>query len=300
MKIEQVLKYNKELEMQINGSTEFSNLGLASSDEVFLLTYCDSLKSLNDAISKKNVIAAFVKKEDVVDIKANISFIFSDRPVIDFFLFHNYLIKNTDFYRKDRHAHISTSANIHPTAFIAEKNVEISENVTVCPKAVIMENTIIKPGVYIGPGTVIGIDGTQTINYGERKYFRILHAGGVLIGKNTFVGANSSLVRSLFRKYTTIGKNVTVGNLVNIGHGCRIDDDVLILPNSIVCGSTIVEKGARISPGAVISSSKKIGKNARITLGAVVTKDVENGGRVSGNFAIEHKKLLNHIKKISR
>lgn len=72
------------------------------------------------------------------------------------------------------------------------------------------------------------------------------------------------------------------------------------MANSIVSGSTIVEKGARISPGAVIRSSKRIGENAWITLGALVTKDVEKGERVSGNFAIEHKKLLEHINEISR
>jgi hypothetical protein len=31
----------------------------------------------------------------------------------------------------------------------------------------------------------------------------------------------------------------------------------------------------------------------------VVTQDVEPGRRVSGNFAIEHKKLLAHVKELS-
>ena len=54
-----------------------------------------------------------------------------------------------------------------------------------------------------------------------------------------------------------------------------------------------------ISPGAIVANQKRIGRGAWVTLGAVVTRDVEPGSRVSGNFAIEHARLLEHIKEIS-
>lgn len=300
MRLNQILVSNEELEIKINGPEEFSNLGTLLSDEDSLLSFAASPDYFHSALEKDNLVALFVKKGFVTGTHSDVSFIFSERPMVDFFLFHNYLAQNTEFYGTEKPTQISGTAKIHPTAFVAKTNVEISDGVTISPKAVILENTIIQADVYIGSGTVIGIDGTQTIPFDGRRHFRITHAGGVFVGEGTFVGANSVIVKSLFREYSMIGTNVTIGNLVNIGHNTRIGDDSIILANSVVCGSATVERGARISPGATISSSKSVGENAWITIGAVVTKDVEKGQRVSGNFAIEHRKLVDHIKRLSR
>ena len=299
LKIDEIKSFKSGCEMVINNSLAFNNLGTLQSHEDSMLTYCTEPHFFEIARHKHNVVATFIKKEDV-PLDSEISFIFSDNPMLDFFLFHTYLVENTDFYGIDEPTQIASSANIHPRAYIAEKNVKISEKVTVCANAVIMENTVIKPGVYVGPGTIVGIDGSQTINYGEKKNFRIPHAGGVCIDENTFIGANSVIVKSIFREFTYVGENVTIGNLVNIGHNCKIGDDVMILANAALCGSTIVMQGARISPGAVVSNGKIIGKDSWVTIGAVVTKDVEKGQRVSGNFAIDHRKLLKTISKMNK
>jgi UDP-3-O-[3-hydroxymyristoyl] glucosamine N-acyltransferase len=300
MNINQIQEFNKNLEIQLNGPKEFLNLGTLASTEKSLLTYCNNSQFLKKAVNKNNVVAAFVKKEDAATIDADISFIISKIPSIDFFLLHNYLANETDFYNIDRPSIISDSAEIHSTAVIAEKNVEIGNNVIISPNVVILENTTIQSGVYISAGAVIGEEGTQTIKLNEFKNLRIAHAGGVVIGENTFIGPNAVIAKSLFREPTKVGRNVSIGSLTNIGHNCKIGDNAMILPNSCVSGSTVVEEGAVIAPGAVISSSRRIGENARVTLGSVVTKDVEPGTTVSGNFAIEHSKFLAHIKKVSK
>jgi len=300
MKINQVLTFNNELKIQINGPEYFLNLGTLLSQEEALLSYASSPAYLRQAIEKQNLVALFVKKDMVTDLTKDISFVFTDDAFADFYLFHNYLVENTDFYGVSRPSKIAGSARIHRTAYVADVNVEIADDVSLGQNVVIMENTVINSGVYIGPGTVIGIEGTQTIPIDDRKHFRIIHAGGVTIGMNTFIGANSVVVKSVFREHTIIGENVTIGNLVNIGHNTYIGNDSVVLANSVVCGSSVIEKRARISPGATISSSKKVGEDAWVTIGAVVTKDVERGQRVSGNFAIEHQKLVNHVKKLSR
>jgi UDP-3-O-[3-hydroxymyristoyl] glucosamine N-acyltransferase len=41
-----------------------------------------------------------------------------------------------------------------------------------------------------------------------------------------------------------------------------------------------------------------IGKKASISLGSVVTKDVKEGNRVSGNFAIDHDRFIAFIRSI--
>jgi UDP-3-O-[3-hydroxymyristoyl] glucosamine N-acyltransferase len=53
-----------------------------------------------------------------------------------------------------------------------------------------------------------------------------------------------------------------------------------------------------VGPSASISSGLKIGNRASVTVGAVVTRDVAPGARVSGNFAIEHDKLIAFLRTI--
>lgn len=298
MEIKRVLDY-KQLKIQSNGKREFLSLGTLGSDAPALLTFCTSPSYLLVAQAKKNVVAVFVREADTRDLEPNTAWIFAEEPDIEFFLYHKFLFDHTAFYNRDGDQHFDSQCRISRKAHMAEKDVIIGCGTVIEPGVVIMEGTVIGPNVYVGPGTVIGVEGTQTIEHDGRKFFRVPHAGGVRVGANTFIGANTVIVRGVFREPTCIGDDVTLGNLVNIGHNCMIGDDVVILPGSIICGSVTVKSGTRVSPGAVIRNGKVIGKNAWVGLGAVVTKDVEDNGHVSGNFAIEHGKMIRHVKELA-
>ena len=119
MNINQIKRFNVQLEIQINGPSNFHNLGILASEEKSLLTYCNNRDYLDKAISKDSIHVSTLK-----------TFILSDSPSIDFFLFHNYLIEHTNFYGERFKTRISDSASIHQTAFIAENNIRIEENAT--------------------------------------------------------------------------------------------------------------------------------------------------------------------------
>jgi UDP-3-O-[3-hydroxymyristoyl] glucosamine N-acyltransferase len=300
MHIEQLREFQKDANIRPGKTAEFSDLGTLASEAEGLLTFCNDRRYVEIALQKENVAAAFVRTQDIREDETDITLIFSATPSVDFFLFHNHLVDNTDFYGARNPSRIADSAEIHPGAYVAPNNVVLGEGVVVAPNAVILENTLIDSDVYIGPGTVIGTDSAQTIQYGGKRHYRIKHGGGVSIGRHTSVGANNVINRSLFKVYTTIGEGVIISHLVNIAHNTRIGDDAIVLANTVVCGSTTIEKGVRVSPGSVIGSGRSIGENALITMGSVVTLDVEPGGHVSGNFAIDHEKFLQHIKRIAR
>lgn len=51
--------------------------------------------------------------------------------------------------------------------------------------------------------------------------------------------------------------------------------------------------------GATIRNGLHIGNCARINMGSVVTKNIQNYGNVTGNFAIPHKDFIENLKKIT-
>jgi UDP-3-O-[3-hydroxymyristoyl] glucosamine N-acyltransferase len=295
--------FDSSLRIENDINPEIYHLGTLKEEAEGTLSYLYDLKYKSSLINNKGVKACIVTQEVFDAIKAektDCTYIISNDPSCDFFLFHNYLFANTDFYGDKKPSIIDASAIIGPGVQIAPHNVIIGENVEIGANAVILEGTILDDNVQIGPNTTIGIEGTQISLDKSGKKFRVQHAGGVHIGSDTFVGANAVIVKSLFKEKTLIGKNCTIGNLVNMGHNTKTGNEVLVLANSVICGSTIIKDRARVSPGSFVASSLLIEEDAFITLGAVVSRNVDKGQRVSGNFAINHRKFLAHIKNIAQ
>ena len=66
----------------------------------------------------------------------------------------------------------------------------------------------------------------------------------------------------------------------------------------MVAGSTTIGDDVWIGPGASISSEIVIGNGASVTIGSVVVRDVAPGQKVTGNFAVDHKKFIAFMRKI--
>ena len=302
MLIKSILDYDPNLKIKFNKYNEFSIIGNIRSEELGLLTYCrdNKGKDLEYALTKSNVVALMVTEEEVKGIQTDITLIYASNPYYDFYLFHQYLVENTDFYSKKVPKEIAPSAVIHPTAVVEDYNIKIGENVNIGPHVTIYENSIIGNNVIIGVGCVIGSESLQYAFKNGKKY-RISHKGGVFIGDNTYMGANNVIVRSCVQTpYTTIGKRVAIANLVMVGHSVTIEDEAQIISNVVLGGGCIVKKNARVSFGSNVSNHIVVGENAWVTIGSVVTKNVLPGQRVSGNFAIDHEKLLKHVKQLAK
>jgi UDP-3-O-[3-hydroxymyristoyl] glucosamine N-acyltransferase len=300
MNIRQILEHDPSLELRLGRYEEFESTGPFDLDDDWLLTYARNKRFVASALSRPNVAVLFARPEDAPGAEQEATLILTQDPQAAFFAFHNYLATETDFYGASQASTIAPSAKIYPGVFIAEQGVSVGDNTVVYPGAVLLEGTTIEAGVEVGPGVVLGVSGARIVQPLHGAPFRIIHIGGVLVRQGAFLGANCVIVRSVWRRPTTIGRRTFVGNLANVGHNCVVGDDAMLLPGSVLCGSTHVGDEAVVAPGATVANQKTIGRGARITLGAVVTQDVEPGSRVSGNFAIEHEKLLAHVKELSK
>lgn len=174
--------------------------------------------------------------------------------------------------------------------FIREIKIKYPDYVE--PKITIGEN------VFIHPTAVVGSDGFgyERNEIGELEKFP--HIGGVVIGDNVDIGANTCIDRGTIDD-TIIGDGTKIDNLVHIGHNVKIGKHCLIIANAMIGGSTIIGDHVHIAPGVQIMNKVKIGDNVVVGLGAIVVKDIPSNTTFIGNPAREieeFKKVLRFIK----
>lgn len=215
----------------------------------------------------------------------------SEAPRRRFFEINNVLARERNFFRPAGGRSIHPTAVLHPSVTIADRGVDIGADCHVDASATIGEHVALGSGVSIGVGVVIGAEGFVCAR-SDGEMLDLAHGGGVRIGSNVSVRANTVIARGLFEGETVLGEGTRVGNLAWISHQVEIGECTIIGHGARVNGFARIGAEAWIGPGAVISDRVSIGAGARVNLGAVVVRDVAPGVEVSGNFAEEHGRFL--------
>ncbi len=195
---------------------------------------------------------------------------------------------------------------------VIEHDVEIGKNSLICANVTITEdkNVIIENGVEIGANTIIYSNtvikkickiGANCIIGGESfsfNNFNKIYAGGrVILEENVELLGNNSIERGIYRD-TVIKENTKISYGSVIEHDVEIGKNTLICANVTITGRVKAGDNCYFGPGSVIRNGLEIESNGRANMGAIVTKNIKESEHVSGNFAVEHKKYLEFIKKI--
>ncbi|MFT4015107.1 MAG: UDP-3-O-(3-hydroxymyristoyl)glucosamine N-acyltransferase [Paracoccus sp. (in: a-proteobacteria)] len=157
-------------------------------------------------------------------------------------------------------------------------HVSIGRDTVIGAQALLHPGVRVAHGVQIGdrvilhPGVSIGADGFSFVTpeksgveeirqtLGERHEIRQQHwtrihsLGGVEIGDDVEVGANSTIDRGTIRA-TRIGRGTKIDNLVQIGHNCLVGED------SMLCGLVGVAGSARIGNRVVLGGQVGVSDN---------------------------------------
>ena len=221
----------------------------------------------------------------------------SDDPIDAFFRVHLAYDDDSRWGGYRGPSRIHPTAVVHPAASVADNDVAIGPRTRIGPNATILERTEIGADCVIHAGVVVGTEGFEVrIIDGERMV--VPHRGGARLGDRVELQANSCVSRSLFGGSTTVGDDTKTDNMVHIAHGCQIGRRVRIAAAAMLAGSITVGDDVWIGPSAALSSGLTIGDGASITLGAVVSKSVPPGERVSGHFAVAHRRWIEFVKSI--
>lgn len=288
---------------EIRNEREFEYLAITDSELVEpVCTFLDNVKFI-EAV-KDNVVMILTTEELAEEIEkrwsGRVGVGIVENPRILFFQMHNHLANNEEYVRQKFQTTIGEETNISPLASIAANNVTIGNNVTIEEFVVVRENTIISDNTIIRSGSKIGSQGFE-FKYDGEKTFAVNHLGGVVLGKDVEIHCNTCVDKAVYPwDDTVIGDYSKIDNLVHIGHGVKMKDNVMMVSHSSLGGRTILESGVWIGLHATVTNGIRVGKNARVNIGAVATKSVPDNGSVSGNFAIDHKKFIEHIKGISK
>jgi len=155
----------------------------------------------------------------------------------------------------------------------------------------VLRGTALAREVRVLPAAVIGGEGFQSLRIDE-ALLDFHHAGRVEVGERTVVLSNAVIARAVFRQATLIGPDCRIGNGAFVSHNCEIAGGVLVGHGAVIAGNCRVGRDVTIGPRAVCIDRVDIGEGSFMTGGAVVVRHVPPGTRVSGNLAMEHRRLV--------
>lgn len=264
------------------------------------LTFLDKIKFL-DKVSQ-NVSCIITTEELRPCLPKHIEgIITSSEPKRSFVMLHNFLSGNKEYVRPDFKTSIGKNCRISPLAYVAEENVVIGDNVEVAPFAVINRNVTIGDNCIIHEHCVVG---GKSFNFSRTKDGEVVgmvDAGQVILGNNVEICPHCHIANGpLPSDITWLEDSVKVDAFVHIGHGTKVGKRTLIPAGAQVAGNVVIGEDAWIGVNATIANRITIKDRGRVSLGSVVTKDIEEGQTVTGNFAIEHEKFIDNLKKAAR
>jgi UDP-3-O-[3-hydroxymyristoyl] glucosamine N-acyltransferase len=209
---------------------------------------------------------------------------------------------------------------IHPSAVI-DPAARIDPQASIGPLVVVEADAVVGAGAVIGPHGVIGRgasvgQGTRLAAHvsvyaechvGERcilhsgvvigadgfgfaptpaGYEKIEQLGGVRIGNDVEIGANSCVDRGALED-TVIEDGVKLDNLVQIAHGVRIGAHTVLSGCVGVAGSAKIGARCAVGGGAVILGHLTLADGVVISAASVVTRSILKPGQYSGVFPID-------------
>jgi len=217
-------------------------------------------------------------------------------------------------------------AIVHPLARL-ERGVVLDPGVVVGPGAeigmetVICANSVIGPGVRIGrscsigpgaslmnallgdrvivhPGVRIGQDGFGFV-MGAAGHVKVPQIGRVIIQDDVEIGAGTTIDRGGTRD-TVIGEGTKIDNLVQIGHNVIIGRHCVLVAQTGISGSVMLEDFVVLGARVGVNNHVTIGEGAQIAATSIVHGDVPPGARWGGTPAKPAKLWFREMKTLER
>ncbi|MBL1260915.1 MAG: UDP-3-O-(3-hydroxymyristoyl)glucosamine N-acyltransferase [Thiotrichaceae bacterium] len=159
------------------------------------------------------------------------------------------------------------------------RDCRLLANVTIHGHASLGERCVIQPGV------VIGSDGFGYAN-DQGKWVKIPQVGGVILGDDVEVGANTTIDRGALSD-TIIGNGVILDNQVQIAHNVHIGEQTAIAGCTGVAGSTHIGKRCAIGGHVGIVGHLTIADGVHVSAKTFVSQSIDKAGFYSSGTPIE-------------
>lgn len=193
-------------------------------------------------------------------------------------------------------AYIGADAQIDEGALIGVGGI-VGENVHIGAHTRLYARVTIYPGCRIGlrgllhAGVVVGADGFGLAPT-DGKWVKIPQIGGVRIGDDVEIGANTTIDRGAMDD-TVIEDGVKLDNQIQVGHNVHIGAHSAIAGCVGIAGSAYIGRHCTIGGAAMILGHLSIADYVNISAGTLVTKSIKKPGNYTGTYpADSHKNWL--------
>lgn len=167
---------------------------------------------------------------------------------------------------------IGKNCQIHPHVVIGD-NVKIGDNVTIYANATIYDNVTIGNNCVFHSGVVLGSDGFGNAPDENKHWSRIPQIGGVVIGNNVDIGANTTVDCGTFTP-TVIEDGVVIDNLVQIAHNVTIGAHSGIAACVGIAGSAKIGRHCQLGGGCGITGHISIADYTVIGAATGISKSI--------------------------
>ncbi|NIJ36406.1 UDP-3-O-[3-hydroxymyristoyl] glucosamine N-acyltransferase [Sphingopyxis panaciterrae] len=288
-------EFSNQFGLSVQRDTDFAYVGKIPTRLAKRIVPCGKPAHIHAAAEEDGVCAIITTGEHASLVPDRLGLAIADDPVASAMQLHEFIARIPDFQWQSFESRIHSSATIYPGAYIAERDVEIGEDAVIYPNAVIMPRTIIGARSTIGPGTVVGTDAFE-VNLATNPLSILVQAGGVRIGDDVDLQAKCTIIRATFGGFTEIGDESKFDCQIHLAHDCVVGRRVRIAACAEVSGRVEIEDDCFIGPNASISNGLTLGARTHITIGAVVVRDTEADSRMTGNFAVDHRKWISFMR----
>ncbi len=297
--------------------SDVASLNAAGAEQI---SFFDNIR-YKDAFIASKAGACIVSESATIYAPKDMALIISANP------YKSYALIAQAFYPMEHPvSNISQSADIDSSASIGkgcviEAGAIVKANAKIGDGCWIESNAVIGEGVQLGekcrvgagasvshcvmgdsvrlyPGARVGQDGFG-FAIDPAGHVKVPQLGRVIIGDNVEIGANSCIDRGSGPD-TEVGSGTWIDNLVQIGHNVKIGRGCVLVSQSGVAGSSVLEDYVVLAAKAGIAGHLRIGKGARIGAMAGVMRDVPAGEEQLGAPSMPIKEFMRQVVSLKR
>jgi UDP-3-O-[3-hydroxymyristoyl] glucosamine N-acyltransferase len=189
-----------------------------------------------------------------------------------------------DFSTVSDNAKIGDNCTIYPGAFIGP-DVTLGNDCIIYPNVVIYNNCTIGNRVIVHSNASIGQDGFGFATY-QGVHHKIPQIGIVIIEDDVEIGAAACIERATLGE-TVVSKGTKIGDMVGIGHGTKVGEHCLIVPQVGIAGSSTLGHHVTLGGQVGIAGHIKIGNMVKIGAKSGLSNDVPDGQVLLGVPAMD-------------
>ncbi|MCK9489881.1 MAG: UDP-3-O-(3-hydroxymyristoyl)glucosamine N-acyltransferase [Xanthomonadales bacterium] len=152
-------------------------------------------------------------------------------------------------------------------------------------RVVLVRNVILGKRVTVHPGAVLGGDGFG-LAFDQGAWLKVPHLGGVLIGDDCEIGANTTIDRGALDD-TVLEHDVRLDNLIQIAHNVYIGAHTAMAGCVGVAGSARIGRHCLVAGAAGIAGHIEICDHVTITAMSMVSHSIHQPGQYSSGMPVQ-------------